>query len=101
MTNDATAFKCRALPSHAPGLLHDVRCNRAASVDVEEACYAAGDKAIDGSIKQTMNSAVASALKPAYPLDVMVMCLQRYVACPVSPHYLEQMVAEHGNAIDL
>jgi len=105
MTNEATAFKCRALPSPAPVLLIDVRCNRLRglpAIDVEEASHAAGDKTIDGSMEQTMKSAVARVLKRLhYPIDAMIVCRHWCVANPLSLRHLEEMVAARGIAIDL
>jgi putative transposase len=52
-------------------------------------------------MKQTVNPAVARVLKRLhYPLDVILMCVRRYVAYPLSLRQLEETVAERGIAVD-
>jgi putative transposase len=35
-----------------------------------------------------------------YPLEVMLTCVRWYVACPLSLHHIEEMMAERGVIID-
>lgn len=35
-----------------------------------------------------------------YPLDVMLMCVRRYVDCPLSLRHIEEMMAERGVLVD-
>jgi putative transposase len=49
----------------------------------------------------TLNPAVARVLKRLhYPLDVILMCVRWYVACPLSLRHIEEMVAERGICVD-
>jgi len=49
----------------------------------------------------TLNPAVARVLKRLhYPLDVILMCVRRYVAYPLSLRHIEKMVAERGICVD-
>ena len=48
-----------------------------------------------------LNPAVARVLKRLhYPLDVIVTCVRRYVAYPLSLRHLEEMMAERGVSVD-
>jgi putative transposase len=35
-----------------------------------------------------------------FPVDVILVCIRRYVAYPLSYRYLEEMMAEHGASVD-
>jgi len=49
----------------------------------------------------TLNPAVAQVLKRLHhPLDVILLCVQWYVAYPLSLRHLEQMMAERGVSVD-
>jgi transposase-like protein len=49
----------------------------------------------------TLNPAVARALKRLhYPLDVILTCVRRYLAYPLSLRNLEDMMAERGVSVD-
>jgi transposase-like protein len=48
-----------------------------------------------------LNVGVPKVLKRLhYPLDVMLTCVRRYVAYPLSLRHLEEMMAERGISID-
>lgn len=50
---------------------------------------------------QNLNPAVANVLKLLDdPLDVILLCVRRYVAYPLSLRHLEQMMAERGIVVD-
>jgi hypothetical protein len=49
----------------------------------------------------TLNPALAKVLKRLhYPLEVILRCVRRYVAYPLSLCHLEEMMAERGIAVD-
>jgi hypothetical protein len=49
----------------------------------------------------TMNQALNTVLKRLhYPVDVMLTCVRRYVAYPLSLRHVEEMVAERGIEVD-
>jgi transposase-like protein len=49
----------------------------------------------------TLNPAVARVLKRLhYPLDVILTCVRWYVASPLSPRNLEDMMAEGRVSVD-
>ncbi|SIO72994.1 Transposase (or an inactivated derivative) [Burkholderia sp. GAS332] len=53
------------------------------------------------SSMKTLNPAVARVLKRLhYPLEVIPTCVRWYVAYPLSPRHLEDMMAERGVSVD-
>ena len=52
-------------------------------------------------MKQNLNPTVATVLKCLhYPLDVILLCVRRYVAYPLSLRHFEQIMAERGISVD-
>jgi putative transposase len=52
-------------------------------------------------MKQNLNPTVATVLKCLhYPLYVILLCVRRYVAYPLSLRHFEQIMAERGISVD-
>ena len=53
------------------------------------------------TVKRTMNDGISKVLRRLhYPIEVMLVCVRRYAAYPLSLRDLEELMAERGVMVD-